>query len=123
MSKTRHETSGSPKLQGMHRILVTGHTGFVGKHLMNVGATEAMVDDQGRIELNDTGRIEWFLKSNEFDAVIHLAAQSNVPASIADPKATMYSNVLGTINLLSCLEKTSFSGRFLFISSGDVYGK
>jgi GDP-4-dehydro-6-deoxy-D-mannose reductase len=56
------------------------------------------------------------------DYVIHLAAQSYVPQSFADQKTTYDINFYGTYNILSALKKNGFGGRFLFVSTGDVYG-
>jgi GDP-4-dehydro-6-deoxy-D-mannose reductase len=54
--------------------------------------------------------------------VLHLAGQSFVPSSIKDPRATYNVNFYGTFNLLEALKACGFSGRMLYISSGDVYG-
>ena len=37
----------------------------------------------------------------EFDAVIHLAAESHVDRSITDPLAFVKTNVIGTMNLIN----------------------
>ena len=42
----------------------------------------------------------------EFDAVIHLAAESHVDRSITDPLAFVKTNVMGTCTLAECLQKT-----------------
>ena len=55
-------------------------------------------------------------------AVIHLAAQSFVPKSFANPCETYEINFLGTLNLLTALKKAGFDGRFLYVGSGDSYG-
>src|SRR5262249_48752052 len=55
-------------------------------------------------------------------AVIHLAAQSFVPASFAHPLETYEINFLGTYSLLEALKAAGFKGRFLFVGSGDAYG-
>lgn len=56
------------------------------------------------------------------DAVIHLAAQSFVPESFRDPIKTFDVNFYGTYHLLAALRHTGFSGRVLYVSSGDIYG-
>src|SRR5207302_554158 len=56
-------------------------------------------------------------------AVIHLAAHSWVPQSFKEPMETYDVNFVGTFNLLSALQKTGFHGRFLFVSSSDIYGQ
>ncbi|CAD5107401.1 GDP-6-deoxy-D-mannose reductase [Pseudomonas carbonaria] len=57
------------------------------------------------------------------DAVIHLAGQTFVPEAFRDPVRTVQVNVLGTLNLLQALKRRGFSGTFLYVSSGDVYGQ
>ena len=56
------------------------------------------------------------------DAVIHLAAQSNVPVAFSDPERTLRINVLGTLNLLQALKQAGFRGRMVYAGTGDVYG-
>ena len=103
-------------------VLVTGHAGFVGQHVLDSLEGIPLQDASGRIDLLDTNRLDKFCKSRNFEFVIHLAAQSHVPTSIENPQNTINSNLIGTINLLKALEKSGFTGRFLFVSSGDVYG-
>ncbi|MCP1481791.1 GDP-4-dehydro-6-deoxy-D-mannose reductase [Pseudomonas chlororaphis] len=57
------------------------------------------------------------------DAVIHLAGQTFVPEAFRDPARTLQINLLGTLNLLQALKARGFSGTFLYVSSGDVYGQ
>ena len=45
-----------------------------------------------------------------------------MPASLADPIATYEVNVLGTVRLLVTPQAREFSGRLLYVSSGDFYG-
>jgi GDP-4-dehydro-6-deoxy-D-mannose reductase len=56
------------------------------------------------------------------DAVIHLAGQSSVPASLIDPCLTYQVNFNGTLNLLLALEDAGFRGRMLYVGSADAYG-
>lgn len=55
-------------------------------------------------------------------AVLHLAASSNVDESFSDPQLCFDINFHGTWNLLRALRKAEFSGRLLYVSSGDCYG-
>ncbi len=61
-----------------------------------------------------------------FDGVIHLAAESHVDRSIANPLAFVETNVLGTVNLLNTARqfwKDDYTGkRFYHISTDEVYG-
>lgn len=54
--------------------------------------------------------------------VIHLAAQSHVGYALENPKETYEVNFLGTFHLLQALRERGFCGRFLYVSSADVYG-
>jgi dTDP-glucose 4,6-dehydratase len=62
----------------------------------------------------------------KFDGVIHLAAESHVDRSIADPNAFLLTNVMGTANLLNAaraLWKDNCEGkRFYHVSTDEVYG-
>ncbi len=62
------------------------------------------------------------LEEHRPDWIIHLAAQSHVPASWEDPAGTLAVNAGGTANLLKVLSDTGFAGRLLYVSSSDVYG-
>jgi len=57
------------------------------------------------------------------DAVIHLAGQTFVPEAFRDPARTLQVNLLGTLNLLQALKARGFTGTFVYVSSGDVYGQ
>jgi GDP-4-dehydro-6-deoxy-D-mannose reductase len=109
------------------KVLVTGHSGFVGKNLLRVVASGRRPDVvpvtlPETFDLRSADAVHQMLAAIEFDHVIHLAAQSNVPASFSDPLSTFDINVLGTIRLLEALQARKFTGRLLYVSSGDVYG-
>ncbi len=74
------------------------------------------------LDLRDADSVAQAVASTRADAVIHLAARAAVSESFSDPHGTYAVNFLGTLNLLSALRSTGFAGRFLYISSGDVYG-
>lgn len=73
-------------------------------------------------DLRDPAALDRALGEFVPDAVIHLAAISFVPDSIARPRETYEVNLYGTINLLDRLVARGFRGAFLYVSSGDVYG-
>lgn len=44
-------------------------------------------------------------ENGHFDAIVHLAAQTMVPASMEDPKKDMEDNIEGTVNILEAARK------------------
>lgn len=110
------------------RLLVTGATGFVGEHLKSaaaagtLGPVEFLAAPRG-LDIRDADAVDSMVEQARPELVIHLAAQSFVPRSFAEPAETFQVNVLGTLNLLRSLTRRGFTGRMIYVSSGDVYGK
>ena len=104
------------------RALVTGATGFVGRHLV---AHLAAAGDEVAIseaEITEPDALEADFEGSRPDAVYHLAAQADVQASFTDPVATLRVNVEGTFNVLAAAKRAG-AGRVVVISSADVYGR
>lgn len=110
------------------RLLVTGLDGFVGSVVRQLLAETALrscfelVVPSQLMELRDRGTLADAIKETKPEYVLHLAGQSFIPAAIKDPIATYEINFLGTLSLLEALKDHGFEGRFLYVSSGDVYG-
>ncbi|WP_295683415.1 GDP-mannose 4,6-dehydratase [uncultured Nevskia sp.] len=105
------------------KLLVTGHRGFVGAYVLANSKSVGLSDDDGQaINLLDVVAVKRCIERERPDAVLHLAAQSFVPDSFRDPRATYDTNFTGTHGLLDALKTSGFKGRFLFVSSADVYG-
>jgi len=108
------------------RLLITGSSGFVGRWCLREPAMPPRwraVETSAALDLRDAASIDAELGAQPPDAVLHLAAQSFVPASFEDPRATFEVNLLGTLNLLQALARAGFRGRFIYVSSADVYGQ
>ena len=103
-------------------VLVTGLTGFVGFYCAQQLSAIDLADSQGWIDLRDAKRVRNAVRRLNPQAVLHLAAQSSVPASFAEPRQTYEINFLGTLNLLQALQDARFKGRMLYVGSADVYG-
>lgn len=58
---------------------------------------------------------------DEYDYLYHFAAESHVDRSITSPNDFLKTNVLGTVNLLELCKKWGV-GRFIYISTDEVYG-
>jgi GDP-4-dehydro-6-deoxy-D-mannose reductase len=104
-------------------ILLTGADGFVGGFVQRCTACVPLCDAAGQVDLRDADRVCRAIADIKPDRVIHLAAQSFVPASFDAPRETYGSNFLGTFNLLAALKQAGFTGRVLFVGSGDAYGR
>lgn len=111
----------------MRKLLVTGLGGFVGQHLEArlqepaAGGWRLMATQPH--DLTDAATLDAWLAADCPDAVIHLAGQTFVPEAFRDPARTLQVNLIGTLNLLQALKRRGFTGTFLYVSSGDVYGQ
>lgn len=111
----------------MRTLLVTGHRGFVGRALRNVIDADPKLAHWRLATLPEafdirSAELSRHVATLRPDAVIHLAALTSVADSFDDPELHFDVNFGGTWNLLKALRDASFSGRFLFVSSGDCYG-
>jgi len=128
--------------------LITGITGFLGPHLAKQLISEGhkvfgllrgtrgseqeikdlLSDDEfDKItflygDLVHFRTMDKVFKENKFDVVFHLAAQTHPPTSFKDPIGTWEANVMGSINLMTCLSDHQPDCHFIFCSTVEVYG-
>ncbi len=74
-----------------------------------------------KLDLQNKKKLKHIFKQNNFDFVIHLAAQAGVRFSIDRPEEYIKSNVIGFFNLLEIIRHTKT--KLIFASSSSVYGK
>ena len=133
-------------------IIITGGAGFIGSHVVRLfvtkypeykiinldaltyaGNLENLRDIEHspnyffeKADILDKDAIERIFVLHQPDAVIHLAAESHVDRSIISPLDFVYTNVIGTVNLLNTARhfwKDKFDGkRFYHVSTDEVYG-
>lgn len=126
MTSAKSRVSQGSKKQ-MRSLFVTGAGGFVGHHMVQMvaagvfGECELHSMPEG-LDIRDVDGLRASIASVKPDWVVHLAARSFVPDSFANPRETFDVNFLGTLNLLCALRDEAFTGRLLYVSSGDVYG-
>ena len=65
----------------------------------------------------DVGR----LNTENFDAIINLAARAGVRASVDNPRLFYETNLMGTLNLLELSRRTGIK-KFLLASTSSIYG-
>ena len=77
-------------------------------------------------DITNEAFINNLFKSNQFEGVIHLAAESHVDRSIIDPIGFAKTNILGTIILLNAFKtiwNKNWNGkRFYHVSTDEAYG-
>ncbi len=79
-----------------------------------------------KLDIRNKKEVEQLFSKEEFDGVIHFAAESHVDNSITNPNIFVETNVLGTLNLLnSSLVREKDLGesfKFVHVSTDEVYG-
>ena len=126
------------------KVLITGHTGFKGSWLtmwlLKLGAKITGVSNgvptkpshysylnlkskikNKRVDLKNFNKIKRLIKSQRFDYIFHLAAQSLVKEFYFNPKNTFETNTIGTLNILESLKSINYQCTVVLITSDKVY--
>ncbi len=134
------------------KIFITGGAGFIGSHVVRLfvqkypadtivnldaltyaGNLENLADIEGKsnyvfekVNILDTEALDKVFNNYQPDVIIHLAAESHVDRSILSPLDFVYTNVIGTVNLLNAARKYWKNNvsikKFIHVSTDEVYG-
>lgn len=132
----------------MKTIFITGGAGFIGSHLVRrfvekypmyhiinidtltyAGNLENLQTIEQapnyrfiRADITDAALMQSLFEHHQPDALIHLAAESHVDRSILNPMAFVYTNVVGTVNLLNAARTLTKPFLFYHVSTDEVFG-
>jgi GDP-4-dehydro-6-deoxy-D-mannose reductase len=129
----------------MKKVLITGITGMAGSHLADyvlahvkdaqVFGTKRWRSPMANVEhlngqitlidcdLTDSHGVQTMIESVKPDYIFHLAAQSFVPDSWANPQATLLNNVAMQLNLFEAVRRAGIDPKIQVALSSEEYGK
>ena len=130
----------------MIKVLVTGGLGFIGSNLINLLLSKKYkvlnIDKISyssnfyntvkfknnknykfvKCDLNNIKNLEKIIDKFKPQAIFNVAAETHVDRSIDGPKNFIFSNIIGTFNILEILRKSKKKIKLVHISTDEVYG-
>jgi len=126
------------------KILITGATGFVGRHLVDhlvpdsgntlfgtsfsKSAVANLGENQKKIQLleadlRNESEVYELVEKIKPDIIYHLAAFTSAADSFKSPKETVLNNIAGQINIFEAMRKSELlNSKTLVVASAEVYG-
>lgn len=121
----------------MTTALITGASGFVGRHLVaelesatdwsvvGVGRRATSLGARTRVlacDLRDADLVRRTVEHVAPDVIFHLASQSYVPQSVAAPAETLTNNLVGTLHVLETVRGAQMDTKIVAVGSAEEYG-
>jgi len=126
----------------MQKVLITGISGFVGRHLVsfiqqqrsncqifglarNLNEGQQLINKEIRFfkaDITDFVKLRKIILALQPDKIFHLAAQVSVPRAWQNPQETFEINVFGALNLLESIRALNKKPAILIAGSSSEYG-
>ncbi|WP_207540335.1 GDP-mannose 4,6-dehydratase [Sabulicella rubraurantiaca] len=117
----------------MRTALVTGATGFIGRHLVRrlreggwrvvaTGGPDTPAGEAVALDIRDRESLLALIRAKEPDVIHHLAGQSLPALAFAEAGPTLAANVLGTAVLLEAVRDSGVAPLVVVACSGTAYG-
>lgn len=127
------------------RVLITGHTGFMGSwlclalsifgakiigislkpktnpNLFSILNLKKKIFKNFIFDIKNKKRIETIIKKYKPEVVYHLAAEALVRKSYLNPEKTYHTNIIGTVNIFEALTKIKKKITIIIVTSDKCY--
>lgn len=127
------------------KYLISGAYGFIGSHFtelvgdhdheilvldkLSYASNIKNIDDElisnftfKQVDLADKEALQKAVKGFDPDIVVHFASETHVDNSIDNPEPFIYSDIIGTFNLLEVCRKQFNPKKIVHVSTDEVYG-